>query len=632
MPTGQQLPDCTQGQLCQVNYFPSFEVKIGIETLIGMMNMTGKKMYFNLFKIAFLLIFSNVSVFQIALCENFDKNTTLPHTQTHDKTNKPSTTRPVDEAQIRDTRFRRAANSEHRDRCSTSQCTGKDTLFENVSSYYNCYCDNACYETFQDCCPDFVKTCGKQKKTNSTNSQALWKCVAVGNWDNNGYCHLFGPSGIWMIVNCSSNWALDETRTRCENVSEKFSFPVEDYLPVVGKNGFTYRNKHCAECNEQTNYQSWEIEIVGHVTPPKEYNLNDTLRFVLENGGEIRPTKPKNHMPRRYCAGARYVDSCSNTSHSAYQECLNGPVETVGDWNRGYFKNEACALCNGKTTAFGDRSIEDISIEDRSIEDRSIETGFVPKIKNNTVPETISIVFRPVEQTRRGVTIHRKAIKNCSEGLVYDDILKHCREGVITNIGDTLSDVFLIILSFESGAIEIPLSLLNITKHLKLSLIHKFALTPNQLTGFQFYGQYVNMSFVATFHLTLTPYQEFILDNENNTLNISTESQKFLGLLKFTTNFTMQSGGYRFPVTKLVSKQLACFQGRTLQSHEYDYDNISGNVIENTTGKVFSKNEYKILRNMSIFLRIYTIYTQFIHNLSQISAFRMSRWCFCNAL
>ena len=52
------------------------------------------------------------------------------------------------------------------------------------------------------------------------------------------------------------------------------------------------------------------------------------------------------------------------------------------------------------------------------------------------------------------------------------------------------------------------------------------------------------------------------------------------------------------------------------------YDKISGNVIQNTTGKVFSKkwlwNSWKNWREH--------------HNLSTISAFRMSRWCFCNAL
>ena len=137
------------------------------------MNMTSKKMYFNLFKIAFLLSFINVSIFQVALCQNFNKNTTIPNIQARDKTNTSSTTRPVNEARIQDTRFQRATNSERRDKCGTAlQCTGNDTLFENIQ-YYNCYCDNACYETFQDCCPDFVKICGEQKKTNTKNSQAL---------------------------------------------------------------------------------------------------------------------------------------------------------------------------------------------------------------------------------------------------------------------------------------------------------------------------------------------------------------------------------------------------------------------------------------------------------------------------
>ena len=206
--------------------------------------MTGK-MYF-----VVLLALINFSVLKIAFGENvelrseveLDKSMTTADFQYQAKTGHSSMARPVNKAQIQDTRFRRAINSERRDKCKTSsQCTGKDTLFENISSYYNCYCDNACYETFQDCCPDFVKTCGEQKKTNTKNSQPLWKCLAVGNWRisyneaNDTSCSPLGLSGIWMIVNCSRNWALDETRTRCENAPEKFSFSVEDYLPVVGK-------------------------------------------------------------------------------------------------------------------------------------------------------------------------------------------------------------------------------------------------------------------------------------------------------------------------------------------------------------------------------------------------------------
>ena len=172
--------------------------------------------------------------------------------------------------------------------CNTSsQCTGNHTLFENVSSYYNCYCDNACYETFQDCCSDFAETCGEQKKTNTKNWQPLWKCLAVGNWDtleNSSFGCSFGgslggPLGIWMIANCSRNWALDETRTRCENASEIFSFPFQDFLPVVGKNGFTYRNKHCAECNEEMSYQPWDVVTEGLVTTDLNYWIKHPFEF-----------------------------------------------------------------------------------------------------------------------------------------------------------------------------------------------------------------------------------------------------------------------------------------------------------------------------------------------------------------
>ena len=525
--------------------------------------MTSQKMHFTV-----LLFF-----IKIALCENFE----LDKTQTSDVQIHETTDH---EVQIQDTRFRRATNSEERNKCGkSSQCTGNHSFFADTNFYYNCYCDNACYETFQDCCPDFVKTCGEQKKTTTKNSRPACKCLAVLY---NPSCTMSGPTGIWMIANCSRDWALDETRTRCENAPEKLSYPYEDYLPVVDfKNGFTYRNKHCAKCNGQTSYKTWEIGVFGGPKPPKEYSLDDKIRFVLANGGKVVHIEPAQDMPFRFCASAKYKDSCSNKSHPAYKQCVNGPVETVGDWaSHGYyFKNQACALCNGKTVS-----------QYRSSFRLCDRIGF---------PLRFSMVFNEEQQAGQDLIFSPVVKKTCPEGQVYDDILKYCREGVITNVHDTLSDLFFIILSFEPGAIEIPskVPLQNITKHLKLSLAKKFALKLNQLTGFQFYGQYLNMSFVATFHLTLTPYQEFIFDNQNSISNmsISTESQQFLGLLKFTTNFTMESGGYHFPIIKLISKQLACFEGRTLQSHEYQVDNISGNVIQKNTRKVFSQNEYTIL-------------------------------------
>ena len=37
---------------------------------------------------------------------------------------------------------------------------------------------------------------------------------------------LRGPSGIWIIANCSKNWSLDDTPAKCENAPEKFSYPI----------------------------------------------------------------------------------------------------------------------------------------------------------------------------------------------------------------------------------------------------------------------------------------------------------------------------------------------------------------------------------------------------------------------
>ena len=560
-------------------------------------------MYFNVLQLALLLALINCSVFTVVFCENFKahKSKETPDGQSHEKTDKSlERKRSLHEAHIQDRRFRRAIKSGMPGaKCGTaSQCTGNETLFETGGNCYNCYCDNACYETFQDCCQDFVKTCGEQKRTNTKNSQQHWECIALtGSTLGSTNCSLYTPSGTWMIVKCSSKWAFNETRIRCENPPEGISYYVEDYLPVVGKNGLTYRNKHCAECNGESKYKTWDIVVEGPVKPPNEYNLTDKLQFVLANGGVIQNLLPGQDLPRRYCAGARYKDSCSNTSHSAYQECLNGPVERFCKFLT-CFKNAACMLCNEENTPFIVRPELIKSIDEAlDVPFDEFSTVFLLNEYKRTSPESTSV---------------KVVTKKCIDGLVYDTNWKFCREGVLTDINDNLSNKFLIALWFKTGATKFPTNfpfvpspsppmrnIPNIRKLLKSGLIRKFALKPNQLARFQFHRQTsdINTSVVVTFHLTLTPYQEFIMDNQNNisNLNISTESQKFLGLLKFTTNFTVQSGGCRFLVTKLISKQLACYEGKTLQSDEYEIDKISGNVIQNTTGKVFSKNEYAIL-------------------------------------
>ena len=63
-------------------------------------------------------------------------------------------------------------------------------------------------------------------------------------------------------------------------------------------------------------------------------------------------------------------------------------------------------------------------------------------------------------------TVNEVVRAHCPEGLVYDDPLEYCRQGVVTGIDDTLLDVFFVALWFEVNVIPIVL-LKNFAKHLR---------------------------------------------------------------------------------------------------------------------------------------------------------------------
>ena len=491
-------------------------------------------------------------------------------------------------------RYRREARSGLRNSCKqSSQCSNNKTRFDTTSVNYNCYCDSACYETFQDCCSDYVENCGHQKRPKpNAMLEPLWKCLKPDK-TRLGYehCWLEGPVGIWMVVTCLRKWPFDETRAKCENSTQKFSHPIEDFLPVVGQNEFTYRNKHCALCNGEKVYKNWDVSVKGFTTPPESFNLDDKLKFILANRGYIRYIAPGVNLPRRYCAGEKYINNCTFQFHPAYTRCINGPVETVRSSNGLYYKNVPCAFCNGES-----------SLQKRRSESMCGAPGFA---------EGLSIVFST--GSKDSLTTTKIIEQNCPQGLVYDTTFHYCREGLVTTAEGILSEVFLIVLWFEQGSIEISSlpfnpfqrrlgeipNIENITEHLKSGLVRKFALKPNQIHEIKFHRQnFRSTILVATFRLTLSPLQALVLANQNNTLNVSTESLKFLGLLKFTTNFTIHSEGFRYPVIKLVSRQLACFEGIMLEPHQYEIDKISGNVFQNNTGLTFPRNAYTILGNI----------------------------------
>ena len=145
---------------------------------------------------------------------------------------------------------------------------------------------------------------------------------------------------------------------------------------------------------------------------------------------------------------------------------------------------------------------------------------------------------------------------------------------------------------------SVTYSISTLQRFMTKALIEKFYLIPTQISMLNFHQQDHASYIVATFRLTLTPYQDLVLANQINANNvtISSKSMEFLKLLNFRANFTITFKNYSFSVIKLISKQLACFDGRVLKSGEYRFDNRTGGVLEIKTRKYFSLKQYSILQ------------------------------------
>ena len=91
---------------------------------------------------------------------------------------------------------------------SQSRCSGDETDYATLAKH-SCYCDEACYKIFSDCCPDYVKHCGRQKLFEHESS--MWKCIEFYNEEIR---NIKEDTGYWMISRCPSDWSIDELRSR----------------------------------------------------------------------------------------------------------------------------------------------------------------------------------------------------------------------------------------------------------------------------------------------------------------------------------------------------------------------------------------------------------------------------------
>jgi hypothetical protein len=324
------------------------------------------------------------------------------------------------------------------------------------------------------------------------------------------------------------------------------------------------------------NYTAWDITVTTYVVPPKGFDLDSRLKFILANGGYINSVSPGKGQPRRYFYGRNYIDNCSSTNDNSYKACVEGPVEVVTSSKFVFFKNTECAICNGYPNLNGWR----------------ISALCSPKVS-----EEFSIVFKSRNAGSPKTTVVSKL---CPHGTVYDTTLKFCREGYIISSSGQLTNEFLILLWLKqrNDSREISSKLDDDFKSaLSLALSFQFSLLLNQISIITFHQQYrANEYFVATFRLTLTPFQSLMKANQHKRdFNITRENTAFFGLLNFTGNFTVVWERYSFSVVNVISKQLSCYGKKKFQSHEYKINRENGNVVVNKTREVLLLDDYTLV-------------------------------------
>ena len=120
-------------------------------------------------------------------------------------------------------------------RSCSGRCMGNGTDFRSDENLA-CYCDTVCYEIFNDCCADYTKYCGVQKRGDITVKKFNWTCEPFGHFKSNQ--QFLASDGIWVISRCADDWSFDKTRSNCEDLTSflRQASDISRYIPAVSGN------------------------------------------------------------------------------------------------------------------------------------------------------------------------------------------------------------------------------------------------------------------------------------------------------------------------------------------------------------------------------------------------------------
>ena len=430
-------------------------------------------------------------------------------------------------------------------------CVGRGSCSEQLhatSNDFTCYCDSLC-EVVQDCCYDYASTCNSTAgaKENSTKIKD----------DFNMACVDLGRKSYWMKNNCSKSWPNNEVSSSCIHPPPRLnSSTYMDFLPVLGADNITYRNRHCAECNYQNSFELWILNMSLSFQPVGLQSIEDFIDLSVELKGDdiVDVVVPKSGMPRRYCP--KVISDCILMQMA--NDCTFGGIALVFNGG-GIYKNKYCAFCNDQN-------------------EPQCESKFKSRMK---LPDFYLLINFKHKSQSRGFSVNPL----CPDK-VYDHHLKDCvdPQDIVLPVQSPL-DKYKIAVWFLW-----PYSTCNNITHFQK---HLTDVKPSDISNanFQLIEKGLHM---IKFDVQLTLNQSFeLLENSTHVEPDSAGAYSILKFVKpFVRRFDIRLGSKTVKVIKTSSRRLGCVGLRVFKPSEYTKFGVDGKIYVHETSRNYTKGEY----------------------------------------
>ena len=441
----------------------------------------------------------------------------------------------------------------------TLSCAARGSCSEPVyatTKEFTCYCDSHC-ESFQDCCHDYLTSrctiTERGRNLTNTKNDFVMSCVDLGD------------SSYWMKNSCSKSWPNNNVSSLCIHPPSRLnSSTYMDFLPVLGSDNITYRNRHCAKCNYQNTFELWMLNSPLSFQPVGIGSTEDLIDFFVKlkgNEGVLNAVVPKLGMSHRYCR--KIISNCSNVSNlQTVNHCTFGGVALMFAGNEEHFylyKNKYCAFCN----------------DYYKLDCKSMKGSELP----------VSDFFLTINFKHKSQSSGYSVNPACPSR-IYDHHLKAClkQQDIVAPV-DSLLDKYKIAVWFLWPYSNMP----------NISHFHNFLtdVEPSNISNGVLQKVQEGIQMIR-FDVQLTSNQSFeLLENTSKVETTSTGAYSISKFVKpFVSPFAVRLGSKTVTVIKTTSRQLGCIGLQVFKPSDYKNIGQYDEIYVHKTNRNYTRDQY----------------------------------------